>query len=81
MELTPKEASAFDQIVYYFAGHNLGWMESFVISMSAFHGRGFFPGTFSPGDPIALVGAFEALIGLIIEITLIVTLTQRLFSK
>src|SRR5712691_4259586 len=51
--------------VYHFAGHNFGWMESFVISMSAFHGRGFFPGTFSPGDPVALVGAFEALVGLI----------------
>jgi hypothetical protein len=67
--------------IYHLAGHNLGWMESFVISMSAFHGRGFFPGTFSPGDPLSLAGAFEALIGLIIEVTFIATLSQRLFSK
>lgn len=67
--------------VYHLAGPHLGWMESFVISMSAFHGRGFFPGTFSPGDPLALAGALEALVGLIIEVTLITTLTQRLFSK
>jgi hypothetical protein len=49
--------------------------------MSAFHGRGFFPGTFSPGDPLSLAGALEALIGLIIEVTFIATLTQRLFGK
>jgi hypothetical protein len=49
--------------------------------MTAFHGRGFFPTQFNPGDPQAIAAAIEALVGLFIEITLIATLTQRLFDK
>jgi hypothetical protein len=49
--------------------------------MTAFHGRGFFPDQFHPGDPQALVAAIEALVGLLIEVTFIATLTQRLFGK
>ena len=41
----------------------------------------FFPEQFLPGDPQSLVEAIEALVGLLIEITLIATLTQRLFVK
>ena len=72
---------------YYLLGlsdvgpHYLTWNEAFVVSMTAFHGRGFFADQFHPGDPQALVAAFEALIGLIIEITLIATLTRRLFGQ
>ena len=47
----------------------------------AFHGRGFFPDQFHPGDPQALVAAIEAFVGLLIEVTFIATLTQRLFGK
>ena len=61
--------------------HYLSWYEAFVVSMTAFHGRGFFVGTFSPGDPQALVAAIEAFLGLLIEVTFIATLTQRLFSR
>jgi uncharacterized protein YjbI with pentapeptide repeats len=61
--------------------HYLSWYEAFVVSMAAFHGRGFFVGTFSPGDPQALVAAIEAFLGLLIEVTFIATLTQRLFSR
>ena len=68
-------------IIYSALGPHLSWNEALVISMTAFHGRGFFPGTFSPGDPLALASAMEAFVGLIIEVTLIATLTQRFFGK
>lgn len=65
-------------IVY---GPHLKWEESLVVSMTAFHGRGFFPEQFKPGDPQALVAAIEAFAGLIIEVTFIATLTKRLFGN
>lgn len=64
----------------HFSTH-LAWNEAIVISMTAFHGRGFFPDQFHPGDPQALVAAIEAFVGLIIEVTLIATITQRFFKK
>ena len=67
--------------IYHLLGNNPAWNKSIVISMTAFHGRGFFPDQFHPGDPQAFAAAIEALVGLLIEITLIVTLTQRLFGK
>lgn len=72
---------------YYLLGlsnvgpHHLAWPEAIVVSMTAFHGRGFFADQFHPGDPQAFVAAFEALVGLIVEITLIATLTRRLFGQ
>jgi len=59
----------------------LAWYEAIVVSMTAFHGRGFSPSTFSPGDPLSIASAFEAFVGLIIEVTFIATLTQRFFNK
>ncbi len=67
--------------IYHFLGTHPPLNEAIVISMTAFHGRGFFPEQFHPGDPQALAAAIEALVGLLIEITLIVTLTQRFFGK
>jgi uncharacterized protein YjbI with pentapeptide repeats len=67
--------------IYFLLGHHLAWNEVIVISMTAFHGRGFFPTQFQPGDPQALVAAIEAFVGLLIEVTFIATLTQRLFGK
>jgi len=61
--------------------HYLTWYGAIVVSMTAFHGRGFFAGTFQPGDPQAFVAALEALVGLIIEVTFIATLTRRLFGQ
>jgi len=61
--------------------HHLSWYEAFVVSLTAFHGRGFFVGTFSPGDPQALVAAIEAFLGLLIEVIFIATLTRRLFTQ
>ncbi len=68
-------------ILYLHLGTHLAWNEAIVISMTAFHGRGFFPEQFKPGDPQAMVAAIEAFIGLLIEVTFIATLTQRLFGK
>lgn len=67
-------------VVYFFAGaHSV--VEAIVVSVTAFHGRGFFSTQFSPSDPLAIVSSLEAFIGLIIEIVLIATISQRLFGK
>jgi hypothetical protein len=57
-----------------------------VFSVTSFHGRGFFPGG-SPGhsltldDPVTVLAAAEAIIGLLIEISFIATFTQRFFGS
>jgi len=68
-------------LTYHQLSTHLSWNEAVVISMTAFHGRGFFADQFHPGDPQALVAAIEAFVGLLIEVTFIATLTQRLFGK
>jgi uncharacterized protein YjbI with pentapeptide repeats len=67
--------------IYYYLGAHLAPNEAIVISMTAFHGRGFFPEQFQPGDPQAMIAAIEAFVGLLIEVTFIAALTQRLFGK
>jgi len=62
-------------------GQSLSWNEAIVISMTAFHGRGFFSAVFQPGDLQAAVAAVEAFIGLLIEIVFIATFTQRFFAR
>ena len=53
-----------------------------MFSMTSFHGRGFFPGNnILLDDPLTVLAAFEALVGLIIKVTFIVTLTQRFFNR
>ena len=52
-----------------------------MVSLTAFHGRGFFATAFLPGDPQAALAAGEAVIGLLIEITFIATFTQRFFAR
>jgi uncharacterized protein YjbI with pentapeptide repeats len=59
----------------------LNWQESIVVSMTAFHGRGFLTTSFQAGDPQALASAIEAFVGLIIEVSFIATFTQRFFGK
>lgn len=59
----------------------LSWNEALVVSLTAFHGRGFFATAFQPGDPQAAVAAIEAVFGLLIEITFIATFTQRFFAR
>ncbi|HEY1390456.1 MAG TPA: pentapeptide repeat-containing protein [Ktedonobacterales bacterium] len=59
------------------SGPHLAWNEALTISLTAFHGRGFFPEQFQPGDPQSAIAAIEAVIGLLIEICFIATFTQR----
>jgi hypothetical protein len=59
----------------------LKWYEALVLSVSAFHGRGFFQPVQSLGDPVAILAASEAIIGLFIEISFIATFTQRFFGS
>ncbi len=70
---------------YFIIGHTvwpiLSPLGSVVFSMTSFHGRGFFPGGIGLDDPLTVVAAIEAFIGLLIEVTFIATLTQRLFGK
>ncbi|HEX6543794.1 MAG TPA: pentapeptide repeat-containing protein [Ktedonobacterales bacterium] len=61
-------------------GPHLAWNEALIISLTAFHGRGFFPEQFQPGDPQSAIAAVEAVLGLLIEICFIATFTQRFLS-
>lgn len=62
-------------------GPHLLPLESLVFSLTSFHGRGFFISSIKLGDPLSVVSALEAVIGLIIEISFIATFTQRFFGK
>lgn len=64
-----------------FAAPHLRWDEALVLSISSFHGRGFFTSGISLGDTLARLAAGEAIIGLLIEITFIATFTQRFFAR
>jgi uncharacterized protein YjbI with pentapeptide repeats len=70
---------------YFIIGRTVGPvlspLGSFVFSMTSFHGRGFFPGGIGLDDPLTVIAALEAFVGLLIEVTFIATLTQRLFGK
>jgi hypothetical protein len=58
----------------------LQWYEALVLSVSSFHGRGFFQPVQSLGDPVAILAVVEAVMGLFIEITFIATFMQRFFG-
>lgn len=74
-------------IIYFVLGfdmpkpYHLAWYEALMVSLTAFHGRGFFSNQFTPGDPQSFVAATEAVIGLLIEISFIATFTQRFFDR
>jgi uncharacterized protein YjbI with pentapeptide repeats len=57
-------------------------VSALVFSVTSFHGRGFFPGGgLALDDPITILAACEAVMGLFIEITFIATFTQRFFAR
>ncbi|HLX58011.1 MAG TPA: pentapeptide repeat-containing protein [Ktedonobacteraceae bacterium] len=56
-------------------------LAALVFSITSFHGRGFFPGGIPLDNPITVLAALEAIMGLIIEISFIATFTQRYFAK
>jgi hypothetical protein len=64
-----------------FAAPHLRWDEALVLSVSSFHGRGFFTTGIALGDTLARLAAVEAIIGLLLEITFIATFTQRFFAR
>lgn len=64
-----------------FAAPHLTWDEALVLSISSFHGRGFFTSDIHLSDTLARLAAGEAIIGLLIEITFIATFTQRFFAR
>ncbi len=70
---------------YFILGHIVGPvlspLGSLVFSLTSFHGRGFFPGGIQLDDPLTVVSALEAVVGLTIEISFIATFTQRFFGK
>jgi hypothetical protein len=66
---------------YYTFGH-ISPLEAFILSLTSFHGRGFFPGiNITLSDPRVVLAAFEAVIGLFIEISFIATFTKRFFGS
>ena len=72
-------------LAYSVFGHlSLFPPDAFIYSLTSFHGRGFFPGLEtkpSLHDPLIMLAALEAVIGLLIEISFIATFTQRFFGK
>lgn len=66
--------------IFSVLGH-LVWYEALVVSLTAFHGRGFFSQQYQPGDPQSIIAAIEAVVGLLIEISFIATFTQRFFGR
>src|SRR6266571_2927830 len=63
------------------AAAHLSWDEALVLSVSSFHGRGFFLQNVALGDAFARLAAAEAVLGLLIEISFIATFTQRFFGR
>ena len=52
-----------------------------TLSMTSFHGRGFFPDQLAMDGPQAFVATIEAIVGLIIEVGFIAAFVQRFFRK
>jgi hypothetical protein len=65
----------------HFVAPHLRWDEALVLSVSSFHGRGFFTQNVTLGDTYARIAAIEAILGLFIEISFIATFTQRFFGR
>ncbi len=74
----------FTLAYYVLGGLSLYPPDAFVFSIMSFHGRGFFPSLSQETNlhnPIVMLAALEAVIGLLIEISFIATFTQRFFGK
>ena len=71
-------------LAYTTLGHLPFFPDASVFSLTSFHGRGFFPGLGSENSlhhPLVIMAAFEAVVGLFIEISFIATFTQRFFGR
>ena len=75
-------AVIFGFAIAYFAFGHLPPLEAFIFSLTSFHGRGFFPeSTLFLNDARVILAVFEAVIGFLIEASLIATFTQRFIGK
>jgi len=72
-------------LAYFLTDHatpsHLSFVGALILSITAFHGRGFFPGDSSYTDSVTIFAAIEAVVGLLIELSFIATFTQRFFGK
>jgi len=71
-------------LAYFAIGHLPFFPDAFVFSLTSFHGRGFFPGLGNENslhNRLVIMAAFEAVVGLFIEISFIATFTQRFFGR
>ena len=71
-------------IAYFVFGHLSLFPDSLVFSLTSFHGRGFFPGLGNEAslhNPLVVLAAVEAVIGLFIEISFIATFTKRYYGS
>jgi hypothetical protein len=72
-------------VVYFNLEHltklHLSFIGALIFSITAFHGRGFFPGGFGYDDLVTILAATEAVVELLIELSFIATFTQRFFGK
>lgn len=71
-------------LAYFAFGHLPLLPDALVFSLTSFHGRGFFPGLgneTSLHNPLVVLAATEAVIGLFIEISFIATFTRRFFGS
>lgn len=64
-------------------GFPLHTVGAIIFSITAFHGRGFFLGSskLAYDNPVIILGAIEAVIGLFIELSFIATFTGRFFRR
>lgn len=72
-------------LAYFAIGHLPFWPDAIVYSLTSFHGRGFLPSLdgqiVTLHYPLVVMAAFEAVVGLLIEISFIATFTQRFFGR
>jgi Pentapeptide repeats (8 copies) len=73
-------------VAYYLLRENvspaLSPVDALIFSITSFHGRGFTPGeAVTLHNPLTMLAAGEAILGLLIEITFIATFTQRFFAR
>lgn len=71
-------------LAYSAFGHLPLLPDALVFSLTSFHGRGFFPGLGNETtlhNPLVVLAATEAFIGLFIEISFIATFTRRFFGS
>ena len=59
----------------------LSWDQALVLSLTSFHGRGFFPGSLPLGDWVARAAAVEAVIGLFIELIFVASFSRRFLGN